>query len=272
MVSQSDWSSGALCSIPGAIIAIVLFSSTVHIIEPGHVGITVEMGTIGRDIRTPGVQLTAPWHRLITFSTKRDIVEQKLIVPTQDGLNVELEVALIYYLNQTEVRSLYTTFGTEYVKKLVAPTLASASRSATSQAETKSLYTVGRVAIVNQLEHDIKQSLEKHGIVMDQILLKSILLPKSVRDAIDRKVQAQQDSERMEFILAKEKQEAERKAVEAKGIADFQRIVSAQISDGLLRWKGIEATERLAASENAKMVFIGNGKDALPAVLAGGDK
>ena len=68
MVSQSDWSSGALCSIPGAIIAIVLFSSTVHIIEPGHVGITVEMGTIGRDIRTPGVQLTAPWHRLITFS------------------------------------------------------------------------------------------------------------------------------------------------------------------------------------------------------------
>ena len=137
--------------------------------------------------------------------------------------------------------------------------------------QTKSS-TRSAAAIVNQLEHDIKQSLEKHGIVMDQILLKSILLPKSVRDAIDRKVQAQQDSERMEFILAKEKQEAERKAVEAKGIADFQRIVSAQISDGLLRWKGIEATERLAASENAKMVFIGNGKDALPAVLAGGDK
>ena len=76
----------------------------------------------------------------------------------------------------------------------------------------------------------------------------------------------------MEFVLAKEKQEADRKSIEAKGIADFQRIVSAQISDGLLRWKGIEATERLASSENAKMVFIGNGKDALPAVLAGGDK
>ena len=170
------------------------------------------------------------------------------------------------------MRNLYVTFGTDYVKKLIAPSLASVSRSATSQAETKSLYTVGRVAIVNQLERELKRTLDKYGIIMDQILLKSIVLPKSVRDAIDRKVQAQQDAERMEFVLAKEQQEAARKAVEAKGIADFQRIVSAQISDGLLRWKGIEATEKLAASENAKMVFIGNGKDALPAVLAGGDK
>merc|ERR1719399_688801 len=114
-------------------------------------------------------------------------------------------------------------------------------------------------------------SLQPRGIIVEDVLLKAVRLPELLTHAIERKAQAEQDSARMEFVLAKERQEAERKSVEARGIASFQRIVSEGISPALLQWKGIEATEKLASSSNSKMVIMGNGKDSLPVLLGAGE-
>merc|ERR1712093_514369 len=128
--------------------------------------------------------------------------------------------------------------------------------------------------IHDKLKKELKEKLSPRGIVLEDVLLKGIKLPKQLTDAIELKAQAEQASARMEFVLSKEKQEAERKKVEASGISAFQKIVSEGISSQLLQWKGIEATEKLAGSTNAKIVVMGNSKDSLPVLLSttgGGD-
>ena len=119
-----------------------------------------------------------------------------------------------------------------------------------------------------RLVQELKLKLEPRGIELEDVLLKGIKLPKQLTDAIELKAQAEQESARMEFVLSKEKQEAERKKVEAAGISAFQKIVSEGISAQLLQWKGIEATEKLAASTNSKIVVMGNSKDSLPVLLS----
>merc|ERR1712118_249200 len=119
-----------------------------------------------------------------------------------------------------------------------------------------------------KLMEELKEKLSPRGIVLEDVLLKGIKLPKQLTDAIELKAQAEQESARMEFVLSKEKQEAERKKVEAAGIYAFQKIVSEGISTQLLQWKGIEATEKLAASKNSKIVVMGNSKDSLPVILS----
>jgi regulator of protease activity HflC (stomatin/prohibitin superfamily) len=121
--------------------------------------------------------------------------------------------------------------------------------------------------ISTQIQTDLEQLLRPRGIVLENVLLRKIELPPRVTGAINEKLAAEQDSERMKFVLLKEKQEAERKQIEAEGIQKFQAIVAQGISDKLLEWKGIEATERLATSQNAKVVVIGSGKNGLPVIM-----
>merc|ERR1712054_360414 len=124
------------------------------------------------------------------------------------------------------------------------------------------------MGIHNKLVEELKAKLEPRGVTLEDVLLKGIKLPKQLTDAIELKAKAEQESARMEFVLSKEKQEADRKKVEASGISAFQKIVSEGISAQLLQWKGIEATEKLANSQNAKIVMMGNSKDSLPVLLS----
>ena len=117
----------------------------------------------------------------------------------------------------------------------------------------------------------MKDTLSERGIIVEDVPLRNIILPEKLTSAIERKLEMEQESERMNFVLLKAKQEAKRKAIEAKGIADFQQIVKAGLDDKYLRWKGIEATVDLSQSNNTKVVVIGNGKNGLPLIL-GGDK
>ena len=122
------------------------------------------------------------------------------------------------------------------------------------------------------MKDELKEKLENKGILVEDVLLKNVVLPEALTKSIQEKARAEQDSARMEFILLKESQEAKRKAIEAEGIADFQRTVSEGITPSLLQWKGIEATEKLAKSENSKIVIIGNSKDSLPVILGSDGK
>jgi regulator of protease activity HflC (stomatin/prohibitin superfamily) len=148
----------------------------------------------------------------------------------------------------------------------MVPLLRSVIRGATVNHEAKDLYTSGREVIAREIEDELRGMLAERGVVLENVLLRKIVLPKMVEDAINSKLAAEQDAERMKFVLLKETQEAERKRVEATGIADFQRIVSHGISEPLLKWKAIEVASELSKSPNTKLVLLGD-KSGLPIIL-----
>jgi regulator of protease activity HflC (stomatin/prohibitin superfamily) len=149
------------------------------------------------------------------------------------------------------------------------PELASAVRGLTSEVEAKALYTSGRALIQEKLKVELAKVLMPRGIVVEDVLLKAVTLPKQLAASIELKAQAEQESARMQYVLSKERQEADRKEIEAKGIAAFQKIVSEGISPALLQWKAVEATEKLITSPNSKVIMVGNTHNDLPIMLSG---
>jgi len=164
---------------------------------------------------------------------------------------------------------LYQNVGLDYASVLIKPEAASVIRGFTSESDAKALYSSGRHKIQDAVKEELDKTLRKKGIIIENVMLKDLKLPESLSESIELKAQAEQESGRMEFVLTREKQEAERKAIEAQGIADFQRIVSEGISEQLLMWKGIEATEKLVDSPNEKIIIMGNGKNDLPVIFNG---
>merc|ERR1711972_296017 len=146
--------------------------------------------------------------------------------------------------------------------------LASAVRGVTGSVAAEALYNSTREKLQVELTKQMNNTLKPHGIMVETILLKDIELPALLKKAIETKTAAQQEAERMRFVIQKEKQEAERKRIEAVGIKDFQNIVSEGISDKLLQWKGIEATEKLVNAKNSKLVIMGNAKSSLPVLMS----
>jgi len=156
-----------------------------------------------------------------------------------------------------------------YVGTIVEPQFRSAIREVTASDEAKALYSAEREKIAGEIFSLFRRLAGERGIVVQQVLLRRIGLPPVVANAIQEKLRREQEAEQMKFVLQKEQQEAERKRIEAQGIADFQRIVAQGISAQLLEWKGIEATEKLATSNNSKIVVIGNPRTGLPIILSG---
>jgi prohibitin 1 len=188
-------------------------------------------------------------------------------VPSKEGLSVKLEVSVLYHLNPDKAAEVYKTVGEEYVEVILEPQFRSITRGVTATYEAKALYTSAREHLGQEILKEIVAGTVQRGIIVESTPLRRVGLPPGLSQSIETKLQAEQESQRMEFVLTREKQEADRKRIEAQGIADFQKIVVQGISDQLLRWKGIEATEKLAASTNAKIVVIGAGKDGLPLIM-----
>src|SRR5262249_40214970 len=158
------------------------------------------------------------------------------------------------------------TMGENYRAIVLEPNVRSAVREVTSSYQARALYSPEREKMGTDINRYVVAALEPRGIVIERVLLRDIQLPAKLPAAIQEKLSAEQEAARMQFVLQKETQEAERKRIEAEGIATFQKIVTEGISDNLLRWKGIEATRDLATSGNAKIVVIGAGKDGLPII------
>jgi len=190
-------------------------------------------------------------------------------VPSKEGLILNLETSLLFQLDPAKAPDIYKTVGTRYVATIVEPQFRSAIREITSSYEAKALYSAERERIAGEIMTLFRRMAGERGIIVQQVLLRKINLPPVVAGAIQEKLRREQEAEQMKFVLQKEQQEAERKRIEAQGIADFQRIVAQGISSQLLEWKGIEATEKLATSSNSKIVVIGNPRTGLPIILSG---
>jgi regulator of protease activity HflC (stomatin/prohibitin superfamily) len=178
-----------------------------------------------------------------------------------------MDTSLLYHVDPVHAAQLYQKVGEDYFGVIVEPLMRSSIREATAENTASALYSGGRELVAARIQQELSKTLGARGIIVENVLLRDVQLPAALRTAIEAKQKAEQDSLQMQYVLTKEKQEAERKRVEAQGIADFQRIVTAGISEPLLQWKGIEATEKLAESSNSKVIVIGGGKTGLPLIL-----
>ncbi len=260
-----------VANLTAVIVAGFAFVQLVTVIPAGTVGVVDFLGMVSDNTLKPGVNLVNPMAKIEKFSIKTQEIKEVMKVPSKEGLTVDLEISLLYKLNPDKANIIYKTIGPNYKEIVLIPQFRSVVRGVTARYEAKALYTASREKLASEIVNELQNIVGKRGILIEAAPLRQIVLPQRLTQAIEEKLKAEQESQRMVFVLNKEKQEAERKRIEAKGIADFQNIVSEGINEQLLKWKGIEATEKLANSKNTKIVIIGSGKEGLPIIL-GGDK
>jgi regulator of protease activity HflC (stomatin/prohibitin superfamily) len=236
-------------------------------IPAGHVGVVDFFGVVSESTLKSGVSLVNPMARVIKLSVKTQEIKETMSTPSKEGLTTQLEVSVLFHLNPEKAGDVYKSVGENYISIILEPQFRSVCRGVTALYEAKALYTAERSELENVLRKDLRLLVEDRGVVVESTPMRSVGLPPGLAAAIEEKLRAEQESQRMQFILQKEKQEADRKRIEAQGISDFQKIVSSGISEQLLRWKGIEATLKIAESQNSKVVIIGSGKDGLPIIL-----
>ena len=259
-------------SLIGLALALLLgFSQLFTVIPAGHVGVIDFFGNVSDNTLYPGVNFVNPLANIVKFDARTQEMKEEMNVPSKEGLPVELEVSLLYSLSFQNANKIYKSVGEDYVEKILVPQFRSVVRGVTSRYDARALYTAERERLAKQIEEELAHLVGPRGLTIESAPLRKITLPPGLTASIEEKLKAEQESQRMEFILTREKQEAERKRIEAKGIADCQEIVSKGISEQLLKWKGIEATEKLANSQNSKIIVIGSGKEGLPIIL-GSDK
>lgn len=237
-------------------------------IPAGHVGVVDFFGIVSSKTIPAGIHLINPLAHAVKFSIQTKEHKETMEVLSREGLSIGLEISALYRLDPDSAARVYKTVaGGDYETIILIPQFRSISRAVTASFQASALYSTERDQLGMAIREELAKTVAPRGVIIETTPLRNVALPVQLTQAIEQKQKADQESQRMEFILTKEKQEADRKRIEAKGIADFQAIVAAGISEQLLRWKGIEATEKLASSENAKVVIIGSGKDGLPIIL-----
>ena len=250
------------------IAVIVAFSST-SCVRTGHVGVVTLFGRVTGQALTEGIHVVNPAAKVTELSIKTQEVKEHAAVPSTEGLIMGLEASVLYHLDPGRAPDVFQQIGPNYAEVLLQPTFRSAMRAITAGNTAAALYSDARESIARLIQEDVARQVTPRGIIIENVLLRDLQLPDTLKRAIEAKQQAQQEAQRMEFVLQREKQEAERKRVEAAGIKDFQDIVSQGISDKLLEWKAIEATMELVKSQNSKVIVVGNSKNGLPLVYAG---
>ena len=251
------------------VVGIILASSATSCVKTGHVGVVSVFGRVTGRTLSEGIHIVNPLANVTEMSIKTQEIKEKAAVPSKEGLIMGLEASVLYHLDPAQAATVYQQIGPKFAEVLLIPTFRSAIRAITAGNTAASLYSDGREGIANQILEDVRRQVAARGIIVENVLLRDLQLPESLKHAIEAKQQAQQEAQRMEFVLQREKQEAERKRVEAAGIKDFQDIVSQGISEKLLEWKGIEATMELVKSNNSKVIVVGNSKNGLPLIYAG---
>ena len=251
------------------ILLLIGVSCSVTTIDTGHVGVLTLFGQVTGEQLPEGIHVINPLKAVTKFSVRTQESKEVAEVPSSEGLLMHLEASLLYRLDPRRATDLYQKVGPDYLEVVVSPNLRSVMRAVTAAHTANALYSEAREAVAYQMLAEMRKALEPRGIVIETVLLRDIKLPATLKAAIEAKQQADQDAQRMNFVLQKERQEAERKRIEAQGISDFQRIVTLGISQQLLDWKGIEATMEIAKSPNAKVVVIGNTKNGLPVIFSG---
>lgn len=266
----------------GAVIAIVigLMSSMFKQIDAGKVGVQSLYGNVQPDILESGLHVINPLLDITEFDIQTQNYTMSAIhgegaqegddairVLSNDGLEVVIDLTVLYRVSPTESPKIFKQIGVDYIDKIVRPVTRTRIRDNAVYYDAVALYSTKRNEFQQRIYKSIEDDFKSRGLVLEQLLIRNINLPASVKLSIESKINAEQDAQKMTFVLQKEKQEAERKRVEAQGIADYQRIISLGLTDKQLQYEQIKAQKELAASPNSKIIFM-NGKGSAPVILS----
>jgi regulator of protease activity HflC (stomatin/prohibitin superfamily) len=265
--------------VAGAVFAILgLTSSAVVQVDAGEVGVQSVFGKVQPSTLNSGLNFVNPLAKVVVFDAKTQNYTMSSVhdegdkqgddairVLTADGLEVVVDLTVLFRIIPSEAPRVLREIGEDYKDKVVRPITRTMIRDNAVYYDAVALYSLKRNEFQQRIYQDIEKNFKKRGLVLEQLLIRNINLPTSVKTTIESKINAEQDAQKMQFVLQKEKQEAERKRVEAQGIADYQKILSTGLSDKQLQYESIIAQKELAKSPNAKVIIMG-GKSA-PIIL-----
>jgi regulator of protease activity HflC (stomatin/prohibitin superfamily) len=247
--------------------------SMFKVIDAGQVGVKTLFGKVENDVLYSGLNVVNPLVEVTNFDTKTQNYtmsgihdegtkagDDAIRVLSSDGLEVTIDLSVLFKVRATEAPRILKEIGNDYLDKIVRPISRTAIRDNAVYYEAVALYSTKRQEFQDKIFKTINESFAKRGLVLEQLLVRNITLPESVKKSIESKINAEQDAQKMTFVLQKERQEAERKRVEAQGIADYQRILSTGLSDKQLQYEAIKAQKEIALSPNTKIIIMGNSK------------
>ncbi|MBP7184791.1 MAG: prohibitin family protein [Saprospiraceae bacterium] len=263
-----------------AFITIGALSSCFVQIDAGEVGVTTLFGKVQNGYLKSGLNFINPLCAVTTFSSKTQNYtmsgindegdkqgDDAIRVLTADGLEVVLDLTVLYRILPEKAPSILTDIGTNFRDVIVRPVTRTKIRDNAVYYDAIQLYSIKREEFQMRIFKDIEDNFKKRGLVLEQLLIRNISLPKSVRETIESKINAEQESQKMKFVLDKERQEAERKRVEAQGISDYQKILNINLTDKQLQYEMIKTQKEIATSPNTKIIFM-NGKGSNPILLS----
>ena len=253
------------------IFLIIVIAKSAVTIDSGEAGVLFRTFGEGVVIDEPplaeGFHIVAPWNKVYVYEVRRQEIFEKMKVLSSNGLDIQLDASIWYQPDQANLGKLHQEIGENYLNRIILPTMRSAARSVVGRYTPEQLYSSKRDAIQQEIFEETKKIVDNQFIIIDEILVRDVTLPPTIKDAIERKLKQEQESLEYEFRLVTAEKEAERQIIEAKGKADANRILSASLTDKILRDKGIEATNKLSESPNSKVVIIGSGKSGMPIIL-----
>lgn len=256
-----------------AVIVIGIMTSCIKQINAGQIGVKSLFGKVDNEILTSGLNFINPLVDVNTIDIKTQNYtmsgvhdegdkegDDAIRVLTADGLEVIIDLTVLYRVISTEAPNIVKETGLDYRDKIVRPLTRTKIRDNAVYFTAVDLYSNKRDLFQGRIFKSIETDFKKRGLVLEQLLVRNITLPNTVKGSIEEKIKAEQDAQKMEFVLQKEKQEAERKRVEAQGIADYQRIISSGLGDKQLQYEQIQVMKGLITSPNAKVIIMGGGK------------
>lgn len=282
-VSKSDGpytrSGGIIKGVGVVIILVGILVSSVRQIEPGQVGVQKLFGKVNNEILNSGLNVINPLVQVELFDVRtqnytmsgvndegQKAGDDAIRVLSADGLEVIVDLTVLYKVIPSEAPRILREIGTDYRNTIVRPICRTKIRDNAVYYDAVALFSTKRDEFQSRIFSTIEKDFKSRGLMLEQLLVRNLTLPESVKATIESKINAEQDAQKMTFVLQKEKQEAERKRVEAQGIADYQKILSTGLSDKQLQYEMIKA---IATSPNAKLIIMGNGKGNTPIILDG---
>ncbi len=261
----------ALPAIFIIILLIILITKSAVTIGSGKAGVLYETfgGGVVTDERAmgEGFHIVAPWNKVFIYEVRQQEVFEKMNVLSSNGLDIKLDASAWFEPKREFLGKLHQEKGEEYVQRVLLPTIRSAARSVVGRYTPEQLYSSKRDAIQAEIFEETKKIVDGQYIQLNEVLVRDVTLPPTIKEAIERKLKQEQESLEYEFRLVTAQKEAEKVRIEAQGKADANRILSASLNDKILQDKGIEATIKLSESPNSKVVIIGSGKSGMPIIL-----
>tara|TARA_B100000809_G_C15138494_1_gene531809 strand:+ start:1022 stop:1837 length:816 start_codon:yes stop_codon:yes gene_type:complete len=253
------------------ILTIVIVAKSAVTIDSGEAGVLFE--TFGEGVVTDeppmgeGFHIVAPWNKVFVYEVRQQELFEKMKVLSSNGLEIQIDASAWYEPVYNDLGNLHQSLGKGYLQRVIQPAIRSAARSVVGRYTPEQLYSSKRDAIQDEIYEETKLILSKQYVQLNEVLVRDVTLPNTIKDAIERKLKQEQESLEYEFRLVTAAKEAEKVIIEAKGKAESNRILSASLTDKILQDKGIDATIKLSESPNSKIIVIGSGESGMPLIL-----